>query len=409
LAGNQGPNTVNPDLSQPTFWVGPKQVVFSTLRLFGELTDTQFQNLASHTGTIVRSQPDTSPVNGTNDSGDGVIDTTPPTLNLSGVGVLAHVEGNTAGGANVSVSVTATDNNGSASVSCVRTQGATSVPLPVDGTSTFIPLGSWTASCTATDSAGNETPAQFPISVEDHTAPTLDVSGLAATGRLTPSVAGAILSYTPSVVTVSDIVDSAVTVTCTPPVGTTLPAGPAAITCSATDHSGNAAMAIYSFTVGKAATTTTVTVANAIYDGSPHGATASVTGAGALNHSLTFTDAAPDTPVAGARGPAPAIADIYPAAATYDTNAGYTGSSDSKAFEIGKATSATAVTCPASVGYTGSPVTPCSVSGTGAGGLGPSPTPAYADNTHQGTATARHTSTGDPHPPGARHTPTCRV
>src|SRR5262249_29610137 len=314
-------------------------------------------------------------------------------LKLSGVGVLAHVEGNTAGGANVSVSVTATDNNGSASVSCVRTQGATSVPLPVDGTSTFIPLGSWTASCTATDSAGNETPAQFPISVEDHTAPTLDVSGLAATVTLTPSVAGAILSYTPSVVTVSDIVASPAPVTCTPPVGTTLPAGAAAITCSATDHSGNAAMAIYSFTVGKAATTTTVTVANAIYDGSPHGATASVTGAGGLNQSLTVTYSGTGTTVYGPTATAPTNAGIYnaafyTAAATYDTNAGYTGSSDSKAFEIGKATSATAVTCPASVGYTGSPVTPCSVSVTGAGGLSLSPTPVYANNTNQGTATA---------------------
>src|SRR5262249_29873672 len=161
------------------------QVVFSTLRLFGELTDTQFQTIAGHTGTIVRSQPDTSTVNGHDDSQDGTIDTTPPTLDFTGAAaLLAHVEGKTSGGANLSISVTATDNNGSASVSCVRTQGGTMAPLPVDGTSTFIPLGSWTASCTATDSAGNQTPGQFPISVEDHTPPTLDVSGLAATVTL---------------------------------------------------------------------------------------------------------------------------------------------------------------------------------------------------------------------------------
>ena len=400
---------MNPDLSQPTFWVGPKQVVFSTLRLFGELTETQLQNLGSHAGIIVRSQPDTSGLNGDDDSQDGTIDTTPPTLNLSGVGVLAHVEGNAAGGANVSVSVTATDNNGSASVSCVRTQGGTSVPLPVDGTQTFIPLGSWTASCTATDSAGNETPGQFPISVEDHTPPTLDVSGLAATVTLTPSVNGAILSYTPSIVTVSDIVDSAVTVTCTPPVGTTLPAGPARIDCSSTDHSGNTATATYSFTVGKAATTTTVTVANAVYDGAPHGATASVTGAGGLNQTLTVSYSGTGTTVYGPTATAPTNAGTYTAAATYAANAGYETSSDSKPFAISKATSSTTVTCPASVGYAGVPVTPCAVSVTGAGGLSLSPAPAYANNTNVGTATASYTYAGDANHTGSSDSKTFNI
>ena len=305
--------------------------------------------------------------------------------------------------------MTATDDNGSATVSCVRTQGGTTAPLTLDGTSTFIPLGSWSGSCTATDSAGNETTGTFPISVEDHTAPTLNISGLAATVTLTPSTAGAILSYTPSVVTGSDLVDPTVTVACTPPVGTVLPTGPATIQCSATDDSGNTGTASYSFTVGKAATTTTVTVANATYDGLPHGATAVVTGPGGLNQTLTVTYTGTGTTAYGPTATAPTNAGTYAASATYDTNAGYVGSSDSEPFAIAKTTSTTTVTCPASAPYAGVPVTPCSVSVTGAGGLSLSPTPVYTNNNSVGTATASYTYAGDANHTGSSDSKTFSI
>src|SRR4029078_1054846 len=70
--------------------------------------------------------------------------------------------------------------------------------------------------------------------------------------------------------------------------------------------------------------------------------------------------------------------------------------SDSKNFTIDKAPSVTVVTI---VGgpftYTGSPITPATISVTGAGGLNLSPTADYANNTNAGTATASYTFAGD--------------
>jgi hypothetical protein len=411
-----GPDTVNPLTVQPSFFVGPTQTAFVTLRLVGKFDESFGAQLGRRSGLIVRSQPDVSAIDQSNDDQDGTIDTTPPTLNLAELAAaeafLAHVEGNAAGGARVTVpTVTATDDSGSASVSCVRTQGTTTAALPVDGTSTLIPLGSWTGSCTATDLAGNQTtPAAFPISVEDHTPPTLNVTGLAATVTLTPSVNGAILSYNPSVVTASDLVDSTLTVSCTPPVGTVLAAGTTTIQCSATDDSSNTGTATYSFTVGKATTTTTVTVnAVYVYDGSPHGGTATVTGAGGLSQTLTVTYSGTAPTVYGPTAIAPTNAGTYSAAATYAENAGYTGSSDAKTYTISQATSTTTVTCPASASYTGSPVTPCSVSVTGAGGLSLSQTPLYINNINPGTATASYTYAGDANHTGSSDSKTFTI
>ena len=220
-----GPDTVNPGTGQPTFFVGPKQTVFLTLRLVGRF-DSQFASLIGRrAGVIVRSQPDTSAVDQSNDDQDGTIDVTPPSLNIGDVGYLANVEGNAPGGATVNVVVTASDDSGAASVSCVRTGPSGPAPLPIDGTATFVPLGAWTATCTAADSAGNETTGQFPIAVVDRKPPTLDVSGVAGTITLTPASGGAVVSYTRAAVRASDLVDTALTITCTPPVGYQAPAG----------------------------------------------------------------------------------------------------------------------------------------------------------------------------------------
>jgi hypothetical protein len=244
-----GPDTVNPGAAQPTFFVGPKQVVFLTLRLVGRF-DAQFASLlAGRAGVIVRSQPDTSAIDQSNDDQDGTIDITPPVLNLGDVGYLARVEGNTPGGATVNLVVTATDDSGAASVSCVRTGPSGSEPLAADGTATFVPLGSWSATCTAVDSAGNETSRQFPIAVVDSKPPTLDVSGLTGTIVLTPTSGGAFISYSPAAATATDLVDPTLTVTCTPPVGAKLPLGTSSVQCSAADDSGNVATATFTFTV----------------------------------------------------------------------------------------------------------------------------------------------------------------
>src|SRR5437879_11463849 len=66
---------------------------------------------------------------------------------------------------------------------------------------------------------------------------------------------------------------------------------------------------------------------------------------------------------------------------TYAGDSNHEGSSDSKNFEITKASSVTTVTCPASDTYTGAALTPCSVTVTGAN-LSLTPTASYANNTN---------------------------
>ncbi|HEX8189231.1 MAG TPA: aryl-sulfate sulfotransferase, partial [Pyrinomonadaceae bacterium] len=92
-----------------------------------------------------------------------------------------------------------------------------------------------------------------------------------------------------------------------------------------------------SFTISKAGSTTAVTVANATYDGLPHGGTAAATGAGGLNQSLTVTYAGRNATVYGPSLTAPTNAGDYTASASFAGDTNYNGSSDSKNFQIAKA------------------------------------------------------------------------
>jgi subtilisin family serine protease len=96
--------------------------------------------------------------------------------------------------------------------------------------------------------------------------------------------------------------------------------------------------------VDRAATTTTVTVADAMYDGNPHGGSATVTGPGGLNQSLPVTYAGISGTVFGPSPTAPTDAGSYSATATYAETANYQGSSDTKNFTINKATPTVTVT-----------------------------------------------------------------
>ncbi len=140
-----------------------------------------------------------------------------------------------------------------------------------------------------------------------------------------------------------------------------------------------------SFTIGQASSTTTVTCpASVTYTGAAlTPCSATVTGAGGLNQAVTVTYA--NNTNAG----------TATASATFGGDANHTGSSDSKSFTIGQASSTTTVTCPASVTYTGAALTPCSATVTGAGGLNQAVTVTYANNTNAGTATASATFGGD--------------
>ncbi|WP_143244262.1 MBG domain-containing protein, partial [Algoriphagus ratkowskyi] len=137
------------------------------------------------------------------------------------------------------------------------------------------------------------------------------------------------------------------------------------------------------FTIGKAASVTTVTITGApfTYTGAAiTPATVSVTGAGGL--SLTPAPLYVNNTNAG----------TATASFTYAESANHFASSDSKDFTIGKAASVTVVTVPAGpYTYTGSAQTPASVSVTGAGGLNLTPAVDYANNVNAGTATASYT------------------
>ena len=110
---------------------------------------------------------------------------------------------------------------------------------------------------------------------------------------------------------------------------------------------------------------------------------AKATGAGGLDVALTVlyeenTDAGTAT-----------------ATASYTGDANHEGSSADATFTVVPAASITTVTCPASVTYTGSALTPCTASVTGVGGLDESLEPTYSENMNAGTATASADFKGD--------------
>ena len=151
------------------------------------------------------------------------------------------------------------------------------------------------------------------------------------------------------------------------------------------NHTGSTATQ-KTFIIDKAPSSTTINCpTNVTYTGTaltPCSATA--TGAGGLSVSV---------PVVYGNN---TNAGTATANATYAGDANHTGSTATqKTFTIDKASSTTTVTCPTSVPYTGSALTPCSAVVTGAGGLNQSLTVSYRNNINVGTATASASYAGD--------------
>jgi hypothetical protein len=113
---------------------------------------------------------------------------------------------------------------------------------PVSG-STFR-LGDTTVNCSATDATGNEATGSFVVTVEDTTAPTLNLP--ADMTRLATSAAGVVVNFTASA---TDLVDGSVTPICVPISGSIFPLGTTTVNCSATDAAGNEATGSFSVTV----------------------------------------------------------------------------------------------------------------------------------------------------------------
>jgi hypothetical protein len=113
---------------------------------------------------------------------------------------------------------------------------------------------------------------------------------------------------------------------------------PAAVGASfAGDPGYTASSGSNALNIDPAPTVTTVVVSNALYDGNQHGATASATGTGGLNQSLSVTYMGRNTTVYGPDMIPPTNAGDYTASAGFGATTNYQASSDSKDYTIAKA------------------------------------------------------------------------
>jgi hypothetical protein len=118
-----------------------------------------------------------------------------------------------------------------------------------------VPLGTTTVSCMATDSAGASGGGSFDVTVVDTIAPVLhdvpdDIEVNAA------DASGVTVHYGDP--TAADVVDPAPDVSCAPVSGSTFPVGSTAVTCTATDQSGNHSSASFDVRVTPSSTETAV-------------------------------------------------------------------------------------------------------------------------------------------------------
>jgi hypothetical protein len=95
--------------------------------------------------------------------------------------------------------------------------------------------------CSVSDSGARTATGSFAVTVVDTTAPAVAVGGDQAV--TTDDPAGTTLAYDPPLV--SDIVDPAPTVACSPADGSPIPVGSTTVTCTAIDASGNRASASF--------------------------------------------------------------------------------------------------------------------------------------------------------------------
>ena len=159
-----------------------------------------------------------------------VVDTTAPGLSVPAAVV---VEAASAAGATAGWDASATD---------LVDGPVTPVCTPPSGTS--FAIGTTTVECTATDEAGNQAAASFPVTVRDTTAPDLTVPDDIVAEATGPDGAGVSFSAT-----ATDLVDGPVTPVCVPASGATFALGTTTVGCTATDARGNGASGSFAVTV----------------------------------------------------------------------------------------------------------------------------------------------------------------
>ena len=166
-----------------------------------------------------------------------VVVNTPPTLSLPTVAGGGTVEANTTGGWTADwagLGATDTEDDPDPAASCSPAVG------------TVLPLGTTSVACSVTDSGGMSDSAAFDLAVADTTDPTL--TGMPADQSLTTvDPTGTTFAY--SAPGATDVADAAPAVGCAPASGSHLAPGTTAVTCTATDASGNTAEDSFDVTV----------------------------------------------------------------------------------------------------------------------------------------------------------------
>jgi hypothetical protein len=171
-------------------------------------------------------------------------------------------------------------------------------------------------------------------------------------------------------------------------------------------------------TISPAGSVTTVTVSNATFDGGPHGATATVTGAGGLSATLTVTYTGRNGTVYNSTT-APTAAGDYTASASYPGDTDHTGSGNAANFTIAAAKAATVTTVAGGAfTYDGTAHGATAAAVTGPGGFTATPTLVYKDAagsvlagppTNAGTFTVCATYAGDATHSGSTATATITI
>ena len=158
------------------------------------------------------------------------VDLVPPVLTVP---LSVEVQGDTAGGAIVTVLPATAWDFIDPSPSVICTAG-----------SVFYPLGATVVDCTATDASGNSAEDSFTVTVIDTIAPIVTVPA----GMTVPadSVAGASVTFSASA---SDVVGVDSGPDCSPISGSIFPIGSTLVTCTAVDTSGNIGNASFTVTV----------------------------------------------------------------------------------------------------------------------------------------------------------------
>jgi hypothetical protein len=186
-----------------------------------------------------------------------VADTTPPVITDAPD---VSFEADTTGGAVVTFTApSATDFGDAIAVECKAFEPQVTV---VSGD--FFPIGVTTVTCTATDASGNSSSDTFDVTVTDTKPPALTVPDDITV------IFGATVTYEASA---TDIADSDVDVSCSPPSGTVFPIGTTKVTCTATDDAGLTDSGSFSVNVVLGGTTSLSTNKKSVNSGAVAGFT----------------------------------------------------------------------------------------------------------------------------------------